>query len=132
MDDGTWVEQGQTIGTTNELREYIAAIRAEVHHMQTGLERAAWGVLKGRSWLDTPRDERFNHADVLREQLDMSVPRPGWPPRTPCTGSRSRLSSSPWTRLTAWPSPPGSPTLTPRTPTGRREPRPGLSRRLRR
>ncbi|WP_406427809.1 hypothetical protein OHA59_19110 [Streptomyces sp. NBC_01589] len=49
MDDGTWVERGQKIGTTNELREYVAAIRAEVHQMQTGLGRAAWGVLKGRS-----------------------------------------------------------------------------------
>ncbi|MET8534359.1 hypothetical protein ABZV67_21085 [Streptomyces sp. NPDC005065] len=73
MDDDTWVEQGEKIGTTNELREYVTAIRAEVHHMQTGLGRAAWGVLRGRSWLDTPRDERFDHADVLREQLDMTV-----------------------------------------------------------
>ena len=30
MDDDTWVERGQKIGTTNELREYVAAIRAEV------------------------------------------------------------------------------------------------------
>ncbi|MFF3061452.1 hypothetical protein [Streptomyces sp. NPDC057909] len=30
-------------------------------------------AIKGRSWLDTPRDERFDHADVLREQLDMTA-----------------------------------------------------------
>ncbi|MFC8237277.1 hypothetical protein [Streptomyces sp. NPDC057284] len=41
--------------------------------MQTGLGRAVWGVLKGRSWLDTPGDERFDHADFLRGQLDMTV-----------------------------------------------------------
>ncbi|MGW5696830.1 hypothetical protein ACWEWX_39915 [Streptomyces asiaticus] len=73
MDDDTWVEQGQKISSTDELREYVAAIRAEVHHMQTGLARAAAGALQGRSWLDTPGDERANHADVLHEQLDMTV-----------------------------------------------------------
>ncbi|WP_330481329.1 hypothetical protein [Streptomyces sp. NBC_00724] len=73
MDGDTWVEQGQKIGTANELREYVAAIGAEVQHMQTGLGRAAGSVLRGRSWLDTPRDERFDHPDLLREQLDMSV-----------------------------------------------------------
>ncbi|WP_371794071.1 hypothetical protein [Streptomyces sp. NBC_01718] len=73
MDDDTWVERGQQIGITSELREYVAAIRAEVQHMQTGLGRAVWGVLKGRSWLDTPGDERFDHADFLRGQLDMTV-----------------------------------------------------------
>lgn len=71
--DDTWVEQGQKISSTGELREYVSAIRAEVHHMQTGLARAAAGALGGRSWLDTPGDERANHADVLREQLDMTV-----------------------------------------------------------
>jgi hypothetical protein len=73
MDNDTWVEQGQTISTPNELREYIAAIRSEVHHMQTGLSRAAAGALAGRSWEDTPGDERVNHDDLLREHLDMTV-----------------------------------------------------------
>ncbi|MCX5316028.1 hypothetical protein [Streptomyces sp. NBC_00154] len=30
-------------------------------------------VLKGCSWLDTPGDERFDHADFLRGQLDRTV-----------------------------------------------------------
>ena len=73
MDDDTWIEQGQNINSTNELREYVAAIRSEAHHMQTGLGRAAAGALAGRSWNDTPSDERINHDDLLREHLDMTV-----------------------------------------------------------
>ncbi|MFD8516551.1 hypothetical protein ACFV27_37105 [Streptomyces antimycoticus] len=73
LDDDTWIEQGQKISNASELREYVAAIRAEVHHMQTGLARAAAGALNGRSWLDTPGDERASHGDVLHEQLDMTV-----------------------------------------------------------
>ncbi|CAL9668774.1 hypothetical protein SUDANB145_07304 (plasmid) [Streptomyces sp. enrichment culture] len=73
MDDDTWIEQGQNISTPNELREYIAALRAEVHHMQTGLARAAAGALSGRAWNNTPGDERPNHDDLLRDHLDMTA-----------------------------------------------------------
>lgn len=70
MDDD-WVERGMEISTTADLREYVAAIRAEVSHMQTGLQRAAYGALTGRSWLDTPAVER--PGDVIGEHLEMTV-----------------------------------------------------------
>jgi len=70
MTDDTWIEQGQEISTTADLREYVAEIRAEVSHMQTGL-RAAFGALTSRSWLDTPGDDR--PADILGEHLEMTV-----------------------------------------------------------
>lgn len=70
MDDD-WVERGQEISTTTDLREYVAAIRAEVSHMQTGLQRAAYGALTGRSWLDTPGDDRPHN--ILGDHLEMTV-----------------------------------------------------------
>ncbi|MFI7096739.1 hypothetical protein [Streptomyces lydicus] len=77
MTDDTWVEQGQEISSANGLREYVAEIRAQVSHMQTGLSRAAWGALQGRSWIDTPGGERPNYQDLLREHLDMTCTPPG-------------------------------------------------------
>lgn len=71
MTDDTWIEQGQEISTTADLREYIAAIRGEVSHMQTGLQRAAYGALTGRSWLDIPVDDR--PADILGKHLEMTA-----------------------------------------------------------
>lgn len=71
MTDDTWVEQGQEISATADLREYVAALRAEVSHMQTGLQRAAFGALTGRSWLDTPGDDRPDN--VLGDHLEMTV-----------------------------------------------------------
>ncbi|MGO4427238.1 hypothetical protein AB4Z54_53165, partial [Streptomyces sp. MCAF7] len=71
MTDDTWVEQGQEISTTADLREYVAAIRAEVSHMQTGLQRAAFGALTGRSWLDTPGGER--PGDIVGNHLEMTI-----------------------------------------------------------
>ncbi|MFI1769266.1 hypothetical protein ACH41H_45590 [Streptomyces sp. NPDC020800] len=41
--------------------------------MQTGLSRTAAGALKGRSWLDTPGEERVDHDDLLCDHLDMTV-----------------------------------------------------------
>ncbi|MER6605649.1 hypothetical protein ABT282_06980 [Streptomyces sp. NPDC000927] len=76
MDD-TWIEQGQQISNTNELREYIADIRASAHHMQTGLARAAWGALNGYSWDNTPYSERVKHEEFVRQDLDMTVPPSG-------------------------------------------------------
>ena len=73
MDDDTWVERGQEISNTNELREYVSAIRGHVHHMQTGLSRAAWGALNGQCWEDTPGDKHVDYDDLLREHLDMTV-----------------------------------------------------------
>lgn len=71
--DQDWIDKGQEISTTDELREYVAALRADVHHMQTGLARAAWGALTGRSWYDTPGEERPDHDDFLCDYLDMTV-----------------------------------------------------------
>jgi hypothetical protein len=71
MTDDTWVERGQEISTTTDLREYIAQMRAEISHMHTGVLRAAHGALTGRSWLDTPGDER--PADIVAEHLEMTV-----------------------------------------------------------
>ncbi|MFC9223197.1 hypothetical protein ACFT8W_21130 [Streptomyces hygroscopicus] len=70
MDDN-WVERGQEISSTTDLREYIAEVRAAVSHMHTGMQRAAFGALTGRSWLDTPGDER--PEDILGEHLEMTV-----------------------------------------------------------
>lgn len=72
QDDDTWIEHGQKIGNANELREYVAAIRAEVHRMQTGLGRAAWGALNSCAWEDAPGDQRPDHDGLLR-MLDMTV-----------------------------------------------------------
>ncbi|MGX1632690.1 hypothetical protein ACWGUL_01330 [Streptomyces albidoflavus] len=71
MTDDTWVERGQEISTTADLREYISEIRAEVSHMQTGLQRAAVGALTGKPWLDTPWEDK--PTDILNEQLEMTV-----------------------------------------------------------
>ncbi|MGW4028227.1 hypothetical protein ACWEFL_02725 [Streptomyces sp. NPDC004838] len=73
LSDDAWIETGQTISSADELREYVSALRAHVHHMQTGVARAAAGALTGRSWLDTPGSERPDHADFLHEHLDMTV-----------------------------------------------------------
>lgn len=73
MSDDDWVETGEKVSSAEELREYVSELRATVHHMQTGLVRAATGALAGRSWIDTPGEERANHDDGLREQLDMTV-----------------------------------------------------------
>ncbi|MCX4911913.1 hypothetical protein [Streptomyces sp. NBC_00878] len=72
MDDD-WVETGEKVSSGAELREYVSDLRAAVHHMQTGLGRAASGALSGRSWIDTPGEERPNHDGLLREQLDMTA-----------------------------------------------------------
>lgn len=71
MTDDTWIERGQEISTTADLREYVAQIRAAASHMQVGLQRAAFGALTGTSWLDTPGGDR--PADVLGEHLEMTV-----------------------------------------------------------
>ncbi|MEU3221199.1 hypothetical protein [Streptomyces sp. NPDC006971] len=71
MTDDTWVERGHEISTTADLREYVAEIRAEVSHMQTGLQRAAYGAFTGRSWLDAPEGEL--PADIVGEHLEMTV-----------------------------------------------------------
>ncbi|MFD5468237.1 hypothetical protein ACFWIQ_36325 [Kitasatospora sp. NPDC127059] len=71
--EDTWVEQGQEISSPDQLRDYIAEIRAAVSHMQTGLGRAAWGALTGRAWLDTPADDRPNVPTIVDEHLEMTV-----------------------------------------------------------
>lgn len=68
----TWIDQGQAVATSAALRAYVATLRAEVHHMHTGLSRAVWGVLTGRPWIDTPGTERRGYADVLHA-VDMTV-----------------------------------------------------------
>lgn len=73
MTDDTWVEQGQEVRSTKELREYVAQLRATVSHMHTGLGRAAWGALNGQSWLDTPGGERPTVSDLLSEHLEMTA-----------------------------------------------------------
>ncbi|MFF6860308.1 hypothetical protein ACFY9H_33625 [Streptomyces bacillaris] len=67
----TWVERGHEISASEELREYVAEIRGQISHMQTGLTRAAFGAVTGRSWIDTPGDER--PRDVLGDHLEMTV-----------------------------------------------------------
>ncbi len=69
--EDTWVEQGQEVSSPEELREYVAHLRAAVSHMQTGLGRAAYGALTGRSWLDTPGDDR--PYNILGDHLEMTV-----------------------------------------------------------
>lgn len=71
--EDTWVEQGQEVYTPQQLREYVSQIRAAVSHMHTGLGRAAFGALNGRSWLDTPTDDRLNVSEILSERLEMTV-----------------------------------------------------------
>uniref|UniRef100_UPI002F919095 hypothetical protein n=1 Tax=Streptomyces virginiae TaxID=1961 RepID=UPI002F919095 len=71
--EDTWVEAGQEVNSPEQLREYVAQLRAAVSHMQTGLGRAAWGALTGRSWLDTPADETPNVPDILSQHLEMTV-----------------------------------------------------------
>ncbi|MFH8387720.1 hypothetical protein ACH4E7_43745 [Kitasatospora sp. NPDC018058] len=71
--EDTWVEQGQEISTPEQLQQYVSQLRAAASHMQTGLGRAAWGALTGRSWLDTPGDERPNVPTILSEHLEMTV-----------------------------------------------------------
>ncbi|WP_033818823.1 hypothetical protein [Kitasatospora sp. MBT63] len=71
--EDTWVEQGQEISSPDQLRDYVAEIRAAVSHMQTGLGRAAWGALTGRAWLDTPADSRPNVPAIVDDHLEMTV-----------------------------------------------------------
>ncbi|MEU8765010.1 hypothetical protein [Streptomyces sp. NPDC048659] len=71
--EDNWVEAGQEVSSPEELREYVAQLRAAVSHMHTGLGRAAFGALNGRSWLDTPGDERLAAAEILGDHLEMTV-----------------------------------------------------------
>ncbi|WP_327419719.1 hypothetical protein [Streptomyces sp. NBC_01233] len=71
--EDTWVEAGQEISTPEELRVYVAQLRSTVLHMQSGLGRAAWGALTGRSWIDTPATERQNVPDIISDHLEMTV-----------------------------------------------------------
>lgn len=70
--DDTWVEAGQVVQTHDELREYVAAVRAVVHHMHTGLTRAAWGALQGQAWGDRALEEQPLHEDIL-EAFSMTI-----------------------------------------------------------
>ncbi|MFF0394129.1 hypothetical protein ACFYS8_36295 [Kitasatospora sp. NPDC004615] len=73
--EDTWVERGQEIDSPDRLRDYVAEIRATASHMQTGLGRAAWGALTGRSWLETPN--RPGVPEILGEHLEMTITPPG-------------------------------------------------------
>lgn len=105
MTDDTWIERGQEISTTTDLREYIAAMRAEISHMHTGILRAAHGALTGRSWLDTPGDERS--ADIVADHLEMTVTPAGTPAkdatlRQALAVLATTLDSADRATLTAW------------------------------
>ena len=70
--DRDWVDAGQNISSYPEMFEYLSQVRAAVHHMHTGIQRAAHGALTGRSWIDSfPIDE---DADT---DLNMTVTPPG-------------------------------------------------------
>ncbi|MEU8623179.1 hypothetical protein [Streptomyces sp. NPDC048623] len=71
--EDTWVEQGQEVSSPEELREYVAQLRAAVSHMHTGLGRAAYGALKGHPWLETPPGELLNVPEILRQHLEMTI-----------------------------------------------------------
>jgi hypothetical protein len=67
-----WVERGQEISSADDLRAYVSDLRNTLRHLETGLARGTWGVLAGRSWLDTPGDQRPN-TEALLELVDMGV-----------------------------------------------------------
>ncbi|MFJ4787590.1 hypothetical protein [Streptomyces sp. NPDC088794] len=69
-----WVDDGNTVRTAAELQELVGAMRADVHHMRTGLARAAWGALHGQPWANAPVEGGVRpDAEAVLEQLRMSV-----------------------------------------------------------
>jgi hypothetical protein len=71
--DRDWVDAGQDISSYPEMFEYLSQLRAAVHNMHTGLQRAAHGTLTGRSWVtDFPVD-----PDDTDAALNMTVVPPG-------------------------------------------------------
>jgi hypothetical protein len=73
--DHDWVDAGQEISSPEQMFEYLSQIRAMVHNMHTGLHRAAYGALKGRSWVDDfPVD-----GEEIAGMLNMTVVPPGMP-----------------------------------------------------
>lgn len=72
LGDDVWVEAGQTVSSPDELREYVAHLRSVVHHMHTGLARAAWGALQGQAWGERALAEQPLKEDIL-EAFSMTV-----------------------------------------------------------
>ncbi|MDT0435636.1 MULTISPECIES: hypothetical protein [Streptomyces] len=62
-----WVDHGGTVRSMDELHHLVARMGTDVHHMRTGLARAAWGALRGRAWSADPVDgqARPSAEDVL-------------------------------------------------------------------
>lgn len=72
LGDDVWIEAGQTVSSPDELREYVAHLRAVAHHMHTGLTRAAWGALQGHAWGKRPLEEQPLPEDIL-EAFSMTI-----------------------------------------------------------
>lgn len=75
-----WVEEGQEISTAEELREYVSLVRRDVNWINTGLVRAAAGVLTGRPWISAAEGERMPY-DITPDPPSVTEQRHAGAPR---------------------------------------------------